>query len=316
MYDLYKQLKPFGHVKPNASLAKLTSFKIGGAADFLITVTDTAQCAALLTFLAGRNINYMVLGGGSNILFPDEGMHGAVILNHCKKVDLKDNTIVAQAGASLSEVVMLSIGAGLTGFEWAAGIPGSVGGAVRGNAGARYAFCGGEVKDSLVTAEVWTGKEVLAFTNEDCGFEYRDSVFKHDGGIVLSATFAFAAGDKRQSVMNMQKIIVERKGKHASEPSAGSFFKNVLLSEWKGPLDALPPRFVEYKKIAAGWLIENAGLKGFRVGDAMISEEHANFIINKGNATQADVLAVVEEVTGRVYTTFGINLEPEVQIIR
>ncbi len=316
MYDVYKQLKPFGQVKTNVPLAKFSTFKIGGPADFVITVIDVKQMASVLSFLSGRNIPYFILGGGSNVLFPDAGWHGAVILNHCKKITVNGTSITAEAGAALSQIVLQSIGEGLTGFEWAAGIPGTVGGAVRGNAGARYAFCGGEIKDSLVSAEVWSQNETLAFTNEDCAFAYRDSTFKHDGGVVLSATFAFETGSKLQSVATMQKVIVERQGKHATEPSAGSFFKNVMLADWKRDPSELPPRFMEYKKIAAGWLVDQVEMKGYRVGDAMVSETHGNFIINAGGATQADVLKVVEKVTEEVYNRFGITLEPEVQIVR
>lgn len=116
--------------------------------------------------------------------------------------------------------------------------------------------------------------------------------------------------------MTTQKIIAERRGKQPDLPSAGSFFKNVMLSEWKRDKSELPPRFLEYKKIAAGWLIEQVGLKGYKVGNAQVSETHGNFIVNNGEATQADVLAVVDKVVGEVYNRYEITLEPEVQIVK
>ncbi len=316
MQAFYTELKKFGHVRANAPLAKFTSFKIGGPAEFLVEVDDTAKLSELLRFVSGVGVDYFVLGGGSNILLPDEGLPGVTIKMNNEQLTINDTSIEVDAGAPLSKVVEAATANSLVGFEWAAGIPGTLGGAVRGNAGARYAFCGGEIKDSLVTALIWQGNDVAEFSNADCRFGYRDSVFKHSKDIVLSATFTFSPGDKRIILETTQKVIAERKGKHASEPSAGSFFKNVFLSEWKRDVGELPPRFLEYKKIAAGWLIEQAGLKGYRVGDALVSTNHANFIINAGKATQNEVLQVVEHVTSVVYNTFGISLEPEVQIVR
>ncbi len=312
---LYKQLKKWGRVKLNAALAKFCSFKVGGSADLLLTVASQENLVNALNFLSLEGQDFFILGGGSNVLFPDEGLRAVVIKVQDKKLQVKDEVITVAAGAELGVVVGAAVSAALGGFEWAAGIPGSVGGAVRGNAGARYAFTGGEMKDSIVSVLVWRSGEVLEIENKDCAFGYRDSVFKHSNDVILSATIRLGPGTQRESLLMTQKIVAERRGKQSSEPSAGSFFKNVFLSEWKRDATELPERFIQYKKIAAGWLIEQAGLKGYRVGNAMISPEHANFIVNKGGATQAEVLAIVEEVKGRVYTTFGINLEPEVQII-
>lgn len=316
MDTLYSELKKYGHTRANVSLAKFTSFKIGGPAEFLVEVDDTDKLVQLLQLVSGEGLDYFILGGGSNLLLPDEGLPGVTICIKNQELRIQHNDVQVSAGVPLAKVVEAVTTHGLTGFEWAAGIPGTLGGAVRGNAGARYAFCGGEIKDSLVKVLVWQGNEVAVLANEDCRFGYRDSVFKHKKDVVLSATFQLALSDKKEILGKTQKVIIERKGKHASEPSAGSFFKNVMLADWKRDTGELPPRFLEYKKIAAGWLIEQAGLKGYAVGGAMVSPNHANFIINMGSATQADVLAVVEVVRSRVYNTFGIHLEEEVQIVR
>lgn len=316
MMTLSKQLREFGKVKANASLAKFSKFKIGGPAQFLVTVENVEKLAGLLGFVSGEGIPYFILGGGSNVLFPDDGFEGVVIKVKGEKPEVQGEVIEVSAGADLSSVVDTSVAAGLTGFEWAAGIPGSVGGAVRGNAGAHYKFAGGEMKDNVVSVTVWRSNEVLEIPNGECAFGYRDSIFKHNGDVVLSTKIKLEPGNKQESVMTTQRIIAERRGKQPDLPSAGSFFKNVMLTEWKRDVNELPPRFLEYKKIAAGWLIEQVGLKGFRVGQAGVSLTHGNFIVNYGDATQSDVLAVVEKVMGEVYTTYGINLEPEVQIVK
>ena len=316
MDEIYRQLKQYGKVKPNALLSKFSNFNIGGLADFLVEVRETEKLVALLNFLSAEGVDYLILGGGANVLFPDEGWRGVVIKVKCERSNVKGQTIEIEAGAELSELVRLSIQHTLAGLEWAAGIPGSVGGAIRGNAGAHYAFTGGEIKDILASVSVWRDGEVLELFPAECAFGYRDSIFKHTTDVVLSGRFNLKPGDAKTSLDMTQKIIAERKGKQSSQPSAGSFFKNVPLAEWKQDQTVLPPRFLSYKKIAAGWLIEQAGLKGFRVGGAMISEEHGNFIINAGKATQADVLAVVEKITTEVYNRFSIELEAEVQVIR
>lgn len=313
---IYKQLKNWGRVKINASLAKFNSFKIGGPADLLLVVDNQADLVSSLNFLAREGQDFFILGGGSNVLFPDDGLRGVVIKVQDKNLRVKNGLVETAAGVDLSVVVQASVKESLGGFEWAAGIPGSLGGAVRGNAGAHYAFTGGEIKDTLVSVSVWRDGEVLEIANKDCEFGYRDSIFKHNNDVILGATIQLTPGNQAASLLMTQQIIVERTGKQSREPSAGSFFKNVFLSEWPRDPKELPERFIKYNKIAAGWLIEQAGLKGYQVGRAMISREHANFIVNVGGATQGDVLAIVDEVKGRVYNTFGINLEPEVQIVR
>ncbi|MSU75787.1 MAG: UDP-N-acetylmuramate dehydrogenase [Candidatus Magasanikbacteria bacterium] len=316
MEQLYKELKNFGKVRPNASLAKFSNFNIGGPADFLIETTKTDTLIGLLNFLSGEGIEYLVLGGGSNVLFPDEGFRGAVIKISNIKYQISNLTIDAEAGMDLSKLVELSIQNKFTGLEWAAGIPGSVGGAIRGNAGAHYAFTGGEMKDTLETVSVWRDGEVVELFRGECEFGYRDSVFKHNTDVVLSGRFQLVIGGAKKSLEMTQKIVAERQAKQDHHSSAGSFFKNIMLEKWPGDVAKLPERFLNYKKIAAGWVIEQVGLKGYRVGGAMVSPNHGNFIINLGGATQADVLGVVEKVTIEVYNRYGVELESEVQIVR
>lgn len=311
MDSLYTQLKKFGDVKTNVPLFKFTTFRIGGPAQFLAEVTETKKLAELLNFLSGEGIDYLILGGGSNILLPDEGIEGVVIKIKCQAIRVTGETIFAEAGAPLGAVVNEAAKSGLAGMEWAAGLPGTVGGAVRGNAGAM----GGNIATVLKKAEVWHSGEVSAITAAECLFEYRDSIFKREPMVILGAHFKLAPGESKKSLAAMQEILKKRVGRYPPYPSAGSFFKNVKMENWKQDTDDLPQDFIENGRVSAGWLADKAGLKGFSVGGAMVSSEHGNFLINYQNATQADILSVVEEVKKRVYNMFGVELEEEVQII-
>lgn len=312
----YKQLQKFGKVKTGALLSKFSSFKIGGPADYFLIVNKKEDLVGALKFITAEGVDYFILGGGSNVLFSDDGFRGVVVQNKTSQIKVDGNKITADGGAELSKLVESATGAGLSGLEWAAGVPGSVGGAVRGNAGARYAFASGELKDCVTSVSAWRDVEVVDLTNSECNFGYRDSLFKHEPAVVLDLGLELKAGNQAKILATTQKIILERKGKHAVEPSAGSFFKNVFLTEWKRDVKELPPRFLEYKKIAAGWLIQEAGCKGYQVGEAQVSLSHANFIVNLGAASAADVLAVRDYVIEKVYEKFGISLEEEVMIVK
>lgn len=316
MNTLYSTLKKFGRVQANVPLAKLSTFNIGGPAEFVLTVTQTSALVSALTFLSGEGVDFFILGGGSNILFPDDGLPGVVIKNKSAQLTITGSTIYADAGVELKSVVEAATRAALTGFEWAAGIPGSVGGAIRGNAGARYAFTGGEMKDAVTSVAVWRGGEPTEFTAAQCAFGYRDSAFKQSSDVVLGMTMALKPGNAAESLAMTQKIILERRSKQPPQSSAGSFFKNIFLDQWQRDPAELPERFLQFKKIAAGWLVEQAGCKGYTVGAAQVSTTHANFIVNCGGATQADVLAVQAHVTDAVFQKFGIQLEEEVMIVR
>lgn len=316
MMGLNKELKKFGLVKVNFPLAKVNSFKIGGLADFFVRAPSKEKLVLLLNFLIAEGIDYLILGGGFNVLLPDEGFRGVVVQFQDAECLVGGDLVEAGAGASLGALLNISTKNGLTDLEWLAGIPGTVGGAIRGNAGARYDFAGGEIGDSLVKAEVWRNGEVLEISNKECEFGYRDSIFKHNSDVILRAWFKVSSGDRQKSLAAVQEILRLRGSRHSAAPSAGSFFKNVLLSKWPNDTKDLPENFLQRGKIPAGWLIDQTGARGFAVGGAMVSNEHGNFIINFNQASQADILAVVEEVRERVYNKFGVELEEEVQIIK
>lgn len=312
MAVLFEQLKRYGAVKANAPLARLTTFRIGGAAQFLVEVISRANLIGLLNFLAGAGEGFLMLGGGSNVLLPDEGIEGVVIRYRGANITVSGVSIEAEAGATLGAVANTAPRHRLSGLAWAAGIPGTVGGAVRGNAGA----AGGDIGGSVDKVAVWRDGETVELAASECGFGYRESIFKHNGDVVLAARFALASGDPAESLKAMQENVGKRRGHYPPFPSAGSFFKNVPLSDWKGDRAALPSEFSAAGRIPAGWIIEQLGLKGLARGGAMLSREHGNFLINRRNAAQSDVLEIVEEVKAKVYTVYGIALEEEVQIVK
>jgi UDP-N-acetylmuramate dehydrogenase len=309
---LPKKLSEFGELKHGVAMSNYTTLHIGGPVQFLIEVTETEKLLSLLVFLTGEGIAYHLLGGGSNVLWQDAGFEGVVIKVRSSKSEVRGDTLCVDAGTPLATAVTTAIKHNLDKLVWAAGVPGTVGGAVRGNAGAMDSDTG----KTLKSVDVWRNGEVITLKPETCGFSYRDSVFKHSSDIILSATYQLVPGDKVVMMRRMADFLKQRTGKYPALPSAGSFFKNVSFADWKGEISKLPEHFAKAQKVPAGWISEQNGLKGYRVGGAMLSKEHGNFIVNVDNALQADVLAVVDEIQHRAYTNFGITLEPEVVIIK
>ncbi len=312
MDSLYPILKQYGKVHSNAILAKYTTMQIGGPAQYLVEITETAKLVDLLVFLTGEGINYFILGGGSNLLLPDDGMEGVVIKIATSKVVVAGDAIVAEAGVPLAKVVNLASQNGLTGLEWGAGIPGTVGGAVRGNAGAM----GKDISNNIEKVEVWRDGEVVTLDKNECGFAYRTSIFKREGGVALKAWIKLAKGDPKKIAEEVGGYILDRKGKFPAYPSAGSFFKNLKMAEWPGEKSVLPELFLQRGTVPVGYLVDQLGLRGFSVGGAKVSDEHGNFIINYKKGTQNDVLAVVDKVKTEVYNKYGVELESEVEIIK
>ena len=315
MNEFYNKLKEFGDVKLNESLAKHVTFRIGGPAKYFVIVRKNEQLVGLLNYLAAEGVDYLVLSGGSNLLLNDAGYDGLVIkiaTNDAPKITAKDNgfEIIVDAGVSLGMVVNLAAKNSLAGMDWAIGVPGTFGGAIRGNAGAM----GKDISIPTQWVEIWRDGEVLKITKDECRFAYRDTIFKHNQDIILRACIYLEPGDKQKIMENMQAYLKQRK--HTPFPSAGSFFKNLKMEKWPGDKKDLPELFLQRGSVPVGWMTEELSLKGLTSGGSKISDEHGNYIINFNNATQADVLTLVEEIKQRVYNKFGVELEPEVQIIK
>ena len=310
---MYQELQRFGRVKTNEPLAKHTTFKIGGPADFFVVAEDKNNLVALLRWLDGEGAAYFILGGGSNLLVRDEGYRGVAVNIKNAMCEVNGALVTAGAGCVTVEVARQSIQAGLTGFEWGVGVPGTIGGAVRGNAGAM----GQDISKNIQKVEVWQDGEIKELSREECGFIYRGSDFKNDPqAVILRVWLALAKGEVRQILATVQENLKQREGKFPPYPSAGCFFKNVKLDKWPGHPKDLPTIFLERGTVPAGWLIDQAGARGLLQGGAAVSDKHCNFVINKDKASQADVLAVVEEVRTRVYNKFKVELELEVEIIK
>ncbi|MBI2551574.1 UDP-N-acetylmuramate dehydrogenase [Candidatus Uhrbacteria bacterium] len=316
-------LSRFGtRLKQNELLSKHTNFRIGGPARWYLEAKTEADVMDAWKIAHENSVPVFVLGGGSNTLAPDEGYPGLVIQIAMRDISIDGQDVVADAGALSVAVARQTGKAGLSGMEWAISLPGTIGGAVRGNAGC----FGGETKDRLVSARVLREGKVVEMSKKDLDFHYRHSSIKGTNDIVLSAKFHLEKGDADELQKKMEEILGKRK---ASQPmsagSAGCMFKNCELAagssklaamiEKKIPLPNNCPLPAARCQLPAGWLIDQAGLKGLRIGDAQISDVHGNFVVNLGKATAEDVMAVVHKAKETVKEKFGIELEEEVQLI-
>lgn len=279
-------------------LKKLTTFKVGGNCSALIIINSVQGLTEIIKLLNEENEPFFVLGKGSNIIADDKGYNGTIIKfgDEMSEIAVNDEIITAGSGASLSAVCKVALDNCLTGIEFAYGIPGSVGGGVYMNAGAY----GGEIKDIIVFADAMnpvTG-EITRFSNADMLLSYRKSIFAENKFIILSATFKLTKGNKNEIKSKMSELMEKRKSKQPLEyPSAGSTFKR--------PEGAF-----------AAKLIEDCGLKGYHIGDAEISEKHSGFVINKGNASSADILKLISDVRNIVFEKTGFRLETEPVILK
>lgn len=275
-------------------MKKHTTFRVGGNADYFVMPRTIEEVKQILLFCKKENLPYYILGNGSNLLVGDKGYRGVIIqiYKEMNAITVNEDRICAQAGALLSKVGSVALEAGLTGFEFAAGIPGTVGGAVVMNAGAY----GGEMKDILAYATVLTEDgDVLRLSNQELELGYRTSIIARKNYIVLEAEYQLRDGDKAEIRAKMDDLKLQRVTKQPLEyASAGSTFKR-------------PTGYF------AGKLIQDVGLRGFRVGGAQVSEKHCGFVINRGDATAADIMELMKQVSEKVYQEFGVTLEPEVK---
>lgn len=276
-------------------MKKHTSFKTGGSCEYFLVPENADELVSVVELCKKENIPAFILGNGSNLLVTDD-FHKGVYISMLKinGITEKNGIITAEAGARLSGLCAFVSSLSLTGLEELSGIPGTVGGAVYMNAGAY----GGEIKDTLVKV-VYLDKNlnICELSGEECGFGYRKSIFSDNGGIILSASFKLQKGEKTKIKEKTAELLKKRSEKQPLEyPSAGSTFKR-------------PEGYF------AGKLIEDCGLRGFSIGGASVSEKHCGFIINKENASSADILSLIAHIQKTVYEKFGVLLEPEVRII-
>lgn len=297
MTDLKQMLESVvssDNIRQDEPMKNHTTFRIGGTADYLVNPANSEEAANLVRLLLANQIPFLILGNGSNILVSDKGIRGVVVCigDGMDFVKVTGNSIVAGAGALLSKVAKEALSCGLSGLEFASGIPGSIGGAMVMNAGAY----GSEMKDvvkSVTMLDLETGK-VVTFTDDKMEFGYRTSIIKKHPYLVLEAEFELTGGSYDDIKARMDELNCKRREKQPLEyPSAGSAFKR-------------PEGYFAAK------LIEDAGMKGYRVGGAMVSDKHSGFIVNVDNASAADVVKVIEDVKAKVSEVNNVCLEPEV----
>ena len=301
----------------NTSLAPFTSFQIGGPAQYFARVGSIDDIAEALAFAQRKQLPIFILGGGSNLLISDQGIRGLVIRIENGGVFRDEMTIVAGAGAPLSGVVEFAADQGLAGIETMAGIPGSVGGAVRGNAGAFGTDIGSHV--ASVIAFHQKTLETKVFSREECQFSYRNSFFKqHPEWIIFGVSIELTAGDPEPLRAVAAETVAKREAKHPQAAQcAGSFFMNPAVTD-----DLLRAEFTAETKITpkddklpAGWVIQHVGLRGKRVGGAQVSDIHPNYIVNTGTATAEDVIILASLIKQKVRTELDIQLKEEVQMV-
>lgn len=295
-------------------LAPHTRFGIGGRAAALCEATSAGAFAELLHLVRQQQINHAVIAEGTNLIVSDDGFEGAVLRFRGECVTVTGARINAEAGASLQAVVDASIAAGLQGMQTMTRIPGSLGAAVYGNAGAY----GHSIQERVERVVFTNGEQERMLDNASCEFHYRESLFKHrKEWVVLTAELSFEPGDRAELQREADEIRAIRDAKYPpTMRCAGSIFKNCLFSELPATVQAqVPPKLVRDGKVPSAYFLEQVGAKGMRRGDIQVAGYHANLIYNDGAGTAEDLITVIEDLKKRVFDAFGFALEEEVQYV-
>lgn len=293
MYDYIKTIIPRERILFHEPMSKYTTFRVGGEAECILVVQNEDELARLIPYLNRIEQEYFILGNGSNLLVGDKGYRGMVVKfgEEMEQIQVEGTRVTVKAGAFLSKVAMTAKQHSLTGLEFAAGIPGSIGGGIVMNAGAYE----GEMKQVVESVRVMDRDgQILTLDNDTMEFGYRTSIIKNRPFIVVEVVLQLAEGDQEKIAAKMEELAVLRRSKQPLEyASAGSTFKR-------------PEGYY------AGKLIMDAGMRGYRIGGAQVSDKHCGFIVNTGKATAADIKEVIEEVQERVKERFHVMLEPEI----
>jgi len=305
-------------IRENISLAHYTTFKLGGLARYFVEVASTGDLIAVIKWAKDQSLPMLVLADGSNLIVSDKGFSGLVIKVGIKELKIDGELLTAGAANSMKELVDQSIDRNLAGLEWAGGLPGSFGGAIRGNAGAFK----GEIKDlieSVTTIAIESGHEVTR-SNQDCHFGYRESIFKIKGNeVIVGATLKLHSGEKKELRQIADDHIRYRRERHPMEyPNSGSIFKNT-------PVEKIPPHHLEqwqesikndpFPVVPTAKIISEAGLPGLQVGGAQLSTKHCNYIVNLGGATGEDIYELITSIRKIIYQKYGVELEVEPELV-
>ncbi len=301
-------------VSAGVPLSRYTRFGIGGPADLYAETGHVESFIAALSAARASGIPTMVIGGGTNLVVSDGGFRGIVLRYRGDRLIAAGRRVTAEAGAVFEDLVDFAIERGLQGLETLAGIPGSVGAAVYGNAGAY----GHSLSERVVNVRLYNGREIRVFTNEECRFHYRESIFKrHKDWIIFSTELLLEPADAARLRETAAGILKVRNEKFpVTMRCAGSIFKNLLLADLPPAVAAeVPASVVREGKVPAAWFLEQVGAKGCRHGDIHVAGYHANLIYNAGAGTASDLCALIQDLKARVRARFGLDLEEEVQYV-
>lgn len=291
---MFENILEKSNIKVNEPMSKHTSFKVGGNADYFVKAQTVEQVINIKKYAEENNIPLYVIGNGSNILVTDRGIRGIVLKIDLQKIEINEEEVTVGAGVKVMALAQKLLGEELTGFEELSGIPGTIGGAIRMNAGAY----GKEIKDICIqTTCLDENNNIKILKNNEQDFSYRHSIFEDKKYIILETKLKLEKGKKEEIKGKMEELSAKRKEKQPWEyPSAGSTFKRK-------------------EGVITAKLIDECGLKGYSIGGAEVSEKHAGFVINKGNATAKDILDLIEYIKKNVYEKFNIEIEEEIEII-
>jgi len=315
---LGKLNEALGTVLENELLSKHTTLGIGGPAKYYFEATHSDDLIKAAELAKELGLNYVILGAGSNVLVSDQGFDGLVIKAKNNNLRLQGIKLYVEAGVMNAQVARETVNAGVTGLEWLATIPGTVGGAIYGNAGC----FGNAIKDVISKVDVYREGAKKRLSKKECQFAYRDSVFKKSHDIILSAEMTLDEGSKEAGLKLIKEYSDKRKETQPiGQACAGSTFKNFKFNDDKAieilqqKVKNIPDEFLKTRIIPAGWLIEQVGGKGMEMGDLIISDVHANWIVNNGKGRADDFVMLVSKIKMLVRDELGIQLQEEIQYI-
>ncbi len=318
--QIVKFVSAFPSVRQNELMSAHTYLKIGGPARLFLVASTSDEIVKAVEFAVAEQIPWYVIGGGSNLLVSDTGFDGLVIQAADHQFSIEGQRVTSASGVFTGLLANAAVTSGLTGFEWGAGVPGTIGGATYGNAGC----FGGEMKDVVVSVDAYDVVQAkrVTYTNEEYRFGYRDSRFKHEPHLILKVVMELKLDEKGEGRKKIDEIVAKRKDTQPQGAfSAGCLFKNFeytdesVLETLKRQGDEIPSAMLQKKTIAAGWLIDKVGLKGKTIGKAQISPVHGNFLVNLGGARAQDVIMLSSLVKMKVRDELGVLLEDEVQYL-
>jgi len=306
-------------VQTRVKLAPYTNFKIGGPAKFLFEAKTSEQLIKAVQVANEFKLPLLILGGASNVLVADKGYNGLVVLVRNNQWKIEGERVTAEAGVNLGFLVQQTVNKELSGFEPLVAVPGTIGGAIFGNAGVPQ-VPKGFIGDWVESVTVCRDDKLILLNREECGFGYRQSAFKQTNDIILSAVFNLKIGSKEQSQELIKKYIAARKGQPYNKPSSGCIFMNVSITDEvdvrkKFAGEEKLDEFIKRGQLPSSWLIDKAGLKGKTIGGIQVSEDHANYLINIGGGTAEQVVQMISYIKQQVRDKFGFQLQEEVRYL-